>query len=63
MKTIKTIILSLSLIHILQLGNAQFDEEQINKNADSVQQIEIPKPENDALLTARTCLLYTSRCV
>src|SRR5699024_3123950 len=33
-------------------GNAQFDEEQINKNADSVQQIEIPKPENDALLKA-----------
>lgn len=34
------------------MGNAQFDEEQINKNADSVQQIEIPKPENDALLKA-----------
>ena len=39
-----------SFIVNLQLGNAQFDEEQINKNADSVQQIEIPKPENDALL-------------
>ena len=41
-----------SFIVNLQLGNAQFDEEQINKNADSVQQIEIPKPENDALLKA-----------
>lgn len=34
-----------SFIVNLQLGNALFDEEQINKNADSVQQIEIPKPE------------------
>lgn len=41
-----------SFIVNLQLGNALFDEEQINKNADSVQQIEIPKPENDALLKA-----------
>ena len=42
-----------SFIVNLQLGNAQFDEEQINKNAKTVlQQIEIPKPENDALLKA-----------
>ena len=41
-----------SFIVTLQLGNAQFNEEQINKNTDSVQQIEAPKPENDALLKA-----------
>lgn len=41
-----------SFIVSLQLGNGQFDEEQINKNSDSVQQIEAPKPENDALLKA-----------
>lgn len=41
-----------SFIVTLQLGNAQFDEEQINKNADSIQQIEAPKPESDALLQA-----------
>ena len=41
-----------SFIVRLRLGNAQFDEEQINKNTDSVHQIETPKPENDALLKA-----------
>lgn len=41
-----------SFIVTLQLGNAQFDQEQISKNTDSVQQIEMPKPENDALLQA-----------
>ena len=41
-----------SFIVSLQLGNAQFDEEQISKQTDSVQQIEAPKPENDALLKA-----------
>lgn len=41
-----------SFIVTLQLGNAHFKEEQINPQADSLQQIEIPKPEADALLKA-----------
>ncbi|WP_420535398.1 hybrid sensor histidine kinase/response regulator transcription factor [Bacteroides fluxus] len=41
-----------SFIVTLQLGNGQFEEEQISKHVDSVQQIEVPKPETDALLKA-----------
>lgn len=41
-----------SFIVMLQLGNAQFTEEQINKNTDSVQQIEASRPETDAILKA-----------
>lgn len=41
-----------SFIVSLQLGNAQFDEDQINRNSDSMQHIEAPKLENDELLQA-----------
>lgn len=41
-----------SFIVTLRLGNAQFTEEQINKNTDSAQQIEPTKPETDAILKA-----------
>ncbi len=41
-----------SFIVTLRLGKAQFTEEQINKDTNSIQQIEIPKPETDALLIA-----------
>ncbi|AVM52982.1 signal transduction histidine kinase [Bacteroides zoogleoformans] len=41
-----------SFIVSLQRGNAQFDEEQISNNPDSVQQIETSLPENDAFLKA-----------
>lgn len=41
-----------SFIVSLQRGNAQFDEEQISRNPDNVQQIEAPVAENDALLKA-----------
>lgn len=41
-----------SFIVTLRLGKAQFTEEQISKDTNSVQQIEIPKPETDALLIA-----------
>ncbi|MDE6349150.1 MAG: response regulator [Bacteroides sp.] len=36
----------------LQLGNAHFSNEQISKQADSVQQIETPKPETNTQLQA-----------
>ncbi len=39
-----------SFIVNLQLGNAQFDEEQINRKPDCVHQIEISKSEADAFL-------------
>lgn len=41
-----------SFIVNLQLGNEQFEEAQINKHADSVHQIEVSRPETDALLKA-----------
>ena len=41
-----------SFIVTLRLGNAHFTEEEINKNADSIQQIEMPKAESDAFLKA-----------
>lgn len=41
-----------SFIVKLCLGNAQFTEEQISKNTDSVQQIEAIRPETDAMLKA-----------
>lgn len=41
-----------SFIVTLRLGKAQFTEEQISKDTNSVQQIETPKPETDALLIA-----------
>lgn len=41
-----------SFIVTLRLGKGQFTEEQISKGTNSVQQIEIPKPETDALLIA-----------
>ena len=41
-----------SFIVTLCLGNAQFTDEQISTHTDSVQQIEQPKPETDALLVA-----------
>ena len=41
-----------SFIVTLRPGNAQFAEEQISKSTDPVRQIEIPKPETEALLTA-----------
>lgn len=41
-----------SFIVSLQLGNAHFSEEQISRHTESVQQIEMPKPEDDALLKA-----------
>lgn len=36
----------------LQLGNTCFDEEQISRTTESIQQIELPKPELDLLLQA-----------
>lgn len=36
----------------LLLGNAHFAPGEISKNTESVQQIEVPQPENDALLQA-----------
>lgn len=41
-----------SFIVTLRLGKEQFTEEQISKDTNSVQQIEMPKPETDALLIA-----------
>lgn len=41
-----------SFIVTLQLGNSHFSEEQISKQTESVQQMETPKPEIDALLKA-----------
>nr|WP_302830826.1 hybrid sensor histidine kinase/response regulator transcription factor [uncultured Bacteroides sp.] len=41
-----------SFIVTLGLGNAQFTEEQISKTTDSIEQIDVPKPEADALLIA-----------
>ena len=41
-----------SFIVTLKLGNAQFSEEQINKNADFIEQVDISKLETDTLLIA-----------